>query len=274
MKIFSQLSRGVIMTRIRARAFTLVELLVVIAIIAILIAILLPGLGRAKRVAKTSRCLANTRGLDQTLMFYMNDRQKLIPYDYPNNFWTSILKEYGNSNKLRVCPEVVEEPTFGTNAGAIVQGSVNKPWSVYEPSAKYANLIPVGAYSLNGWLEANSPLTYASAGGPANAGMLWKWPIVGAPHANIPVFGEGTWPDGWPLEVNGPPANLTSGAGSNNGPPGHMSRFVIARHNKAINVGFVDNHAETVPLEGLWKLKWHAQWTRSGMPVGQRLPAK
>ncbi len=53
--------------------FTLIELLVVIAIIAVLIALLLPALGRARDAAKTTQCLATLRGVMQATHLYAND---------------------------------------------------------------------------------------------------------------------------------------------------------------------------------------------------------
>jgi prepilin-type N-terminal cleavage/methylation domain-containing protein len=140
-----------------SRGFTLIELLVCIAIIALLTAILLPGLGRARDSGRTTRCLTNLRQLGTAWALYANDyADRAMPLCY----WSS--QDIGSGE------EIYWWGTHGTSTtpvdhsrgfiapyldAALAKGSVfecpNQPWGTYLPQGPSAE--PTSTYGYNGY---------------------------------------------------------------------------------------------------------------------------
>ena len=76
-------------------AFTLVELLVVIGIIALLIAILMPALRRAKESANAVQCSSNQRQLMMAFLMFANDHKGRLP----GNYWDAQAQQPDDPDK-------------------------------------------------------------------------------------------------------------------------------------------------------------------------------
>jgi prepilin-type N-terminal cleavage/methylation domain-containing protein/prepilin-type processing-associated H-X9-DG protein len=221
--------------------FTLIELLVVIAIIAILAAMLLPALSKAKQKAKGVQCVGKNKQIALALMMYAADNRESLPplntgtWPGVTPYWWFNVLDSGNyvtssarSNNVWRCPAVM-------NAD-IVAGVVNyykSPCEGYGPSE--GNTITQGTfrYAFNG----TTPLGSMKLTELKRAAQLWMIGDVGYPKT---AATQDKLPAAYYTEVTTKQPSPTTGwtAVANNKQP-------AARHGGRAVMSFCDGHVES-----------------------------
>jgi len=137
----------------RRKAFTLIELLVVVAIIALLIAILLPSLGKARELAKRTTCGTNLHGYGMAIQTYITEFNKPLTSvrasfggSQPGLFWVY------NTNGGQINLEAMM-PYMG--GGKIDPANVTLPKTWFCPSQGVNQAVVSSDVAQWGWFDMN-----------------------------------------------------------------------------------------------------------------------
>ena len=177
----------------RNRGFTLIELLVVIAIIAILAALLLPALARAKQRAQAVVCMSNSRQITLAWRLYGDDNDDLLPpNDYP---YTTTY--FGAANQLQMKNWVVG--TMEQPIDAIVASELTDPNSLISP---YLPSVAVWHCPADNYIDPNTHDVHVRSYSMNSAiGTIWyTYYQYHAPPLGSPV--QGGWLPGKTYNAN------------------------------------------------------------------------
>ena len=240
----------------RESAFTLVELLVVIAILGLLMAIVSPGMEHVRVLTRITMCKSNLGQLNKAISSYtIHNRGQYWMFNHiSGDYWYDNIEGYHEDvGAVRLCPDASQPNTGGWGAADRAWRRSGRP----------------GSYGLNLWLTPNDP---APGSGSyynqfeGNGKADWFWIHQARATAQVPTIGDSPWVGSWPHDFDRVPPNFYYGDTAH--APGYfMGRFCVDRHLFGICMAFVDGSTRRVDLAELWMLKWHRQFTPTGVDI-------
>lgn len=228
-----------------AGGFTLLELLVVIALIAVLAALLLPALSKAKGRAQGITSLSNTRQLGLAVVFYANDHEDRMPYNLGGNASRSTVAPKSELNWVNNIM-TWELDSDNTNTATITEASlgpyVSKVTSIYRsPSDNVLSKVQreagwtarIRSYSMNAMVGNAGNLSDAATGINTNN------------PGYVQFFKMGTIPKPWDIFVfvEEHPDSINDGYFLNRAAHREWVDLPASYHDGAAAFSFADGHS-------------------------------
>ena len=178
--------------------FTLIELLVVVAIIAILAAILLPALTRAKEKARVAVCIGNHKQLMLATVLYTDDNNGMMPYHVWYQDWAGSTGKHHWSSKYKAEDKPLN-PYLG--GGDQIEGNAWCPSDKGDPlydSRKGSEAYNMGSsyivtYASGGHVNISNVTNMPRFGGMGKTLNYWDEPSYKIAYFPLVLLNNRTW---------------------------------------------------------------------------------